>query len=404
MKNTYPFLLLLLPIWAVAQPKIVRQTHSFLTAGGWRTNFKIEYRYDPAGHEILRSGYFLNQAGKWEPSYRETNEFDGAGYRLKYVTEQKFSDSTGLYTRQIGAYEYQPNGCLSSQTYQLFEESGDIYDFTKSHYFSDNNCRTDSIVIMSCGYAGGGMGCVPQENTWFKYSVDGKTVTQYFGYWSPQPGVFVKTDNYGVSKLNEEGDVIEHTNYFDGNPQSRVINTYHDDGSKASSQYFNIDSLGGWELFYHDSVGYENEFDNDGFLVRQQKTFYYLSNGFSTAQDYRFINYCDGLPRHETLNDQSRTTYEYEAGIDCDIDPFFPQPTVAPNPANDCIGISYPPLAKGNVTVWLFNALGSEAVGYTVNYRTYDVEVDVSRLPIGIYFLQMVDGKRKFGEKILIMR
>ncbi len=404
MKNTILSLLLLVPIWAVTQPKIVRQTSAFLTADGWQTNFKVEYRYDPAGHEILRSGYFFNQAKKWEPSYRQVNEYDDAGQLTKYVEEQKFTDSTGLYIRQINEYEYQPNGCLASKTYRIFEESGEIYDFTKSIYFSDNNCRTDSIVTMSCGFIGGVQECIPQENTWFDYSTDGKTVTQYFGYWSPQPGVFVKTSHYSVSHLNEEGKPLEHINYAQGSPQSRVVLTYHADGSQATSQYFNVDSLGAWELSYEDSIGYDFEYDNDGFLVRKKKTFFFLSNGFSSFQDYRYFNYCDGLPRQEILNDQSRTTFEYEEGIDCGIDQFFPAPEIAPNPASDRISINYPPMAKGKTTVRLFSALGSEAVGYAVNYRTYDVEVDVSRLPNGTYFLQMLDGKRKFGKKILVLR
>jgi hypothetical protein len=59
-------------------------------------------------------------------------------------------------------------------------------------------------------------------------------------------------------------------------------------------------------------------------------------------------------------------------------------------------------MAKGNVNVRLFTTLGSKAAGYSVNYRTYDAEMDVSQLPIGMYFLQMLDGKLKFGRKVLV--
>ena len=217
-------------------------------------------------------------------------------------------------------------------------------------------------------------------------------------------GIFVKSDFYSVSHLNDEGKITERIYYENGGYQSRVVLTYHDDGSQASSQYLVPDSLGGWKLEYKDSIGYDREYDTNGFLVGMKNTYYILSSGFSSTSDFRYTNFCDGLPRYEIINDQGRTTYEYSEGIDCGIDKFFQEPEINPNPANDRLTIKYPPLAKGKTTVRLFNALGSEAIGYTVNYRTYDVEVEVSRLPIGMYFLQMVDGKRKFGRKVSIMR
>ncbi len=402
MKNALPFLLLLLPFWAATQPKIVRQTTSYPAPTGWEPYDKVEYRYNHRGQETQRVNSRKNAQDMWEVTSLSVSQFDDADSLTQYKTYQipNHPDSGGLYLLQQADYGYYPDGCLQSEFYRNFHVTGELYYSYRATYFNGANCRKDSVFGEFCDSVGFTFECTPSSYSVYEYSPNGNPTVQHRGEWIAQLGSFYREDSATVWRYDDDGKLLELVH----KGSSRILYTYHPDGARATSESYLADSTGIWQLWSRDSVGYDYEYDNNDFVVRKKENYFYHFNSFSYSLDRHYYNFCDGLPRVEIINDQSRTTYEYSEAIDCDIERFFVEPEIGPNPASSLLYIHYPPMEKGKTIVRLFNAAGSEAVGYSVNYRAYDVEVDVSQLPIGMYFLQMLDGKRKFGQKVMVFR
>lgn len=78
---------------------------------------------------------------------------------------------------------------------------------------------------------------------------------------------------------------------------------------------------------------------------------------------------------------------------------------VYPNPVNELATILFKPTSSGNGTIKLFDGLGRLCYSATTNFtKDFIIDIPFNRngLQRGIYFLQIINDKRKFVKKIVI--
>lgn len=402
MKNILFSCLLLVPLWAFAQPKVKRLTNERLDpSNGWTIISRNDYTYNKNGQETNSTRYHFD--GEWYVTGLFEKEYDEQGKLLRaadYYQRQTTKDIF-LYTETV--YEIGPDGCTATALQRYFMENGELESANKSIYYSGPDCRQDSIVGMRCDSVGNSFDCQPSYYYAYRFDANGNKTVEHEGSWNPSTGEFHRIDSAVVYQYNPLGQLTSITRKDTNGPYSMLQYTYHPEGNTATTTLYHADSTG-WLLFYSDSMGYEYKFDDQGFLVRKKTSYINLVSTQGYSQESIYLNYCDGLPHVELWNGNLRTTFEYTEGVDCQNPDLLFAPVVAPNPADDYIRIDYTGLERGKTYVSLHNAQGAETVGYKVWYRTDTIELDVSQVAKGIYFLRIADGKKLYGRKIVIMR
>jgi hypothetical protein len=394
--------LLLLPFWAMAQPKVKRLTNERLEPGsGWILISYNDYAYNKHGEETSNIRY--NFDGGWYKAGAHLREYDEQGNLLKATQYYKRQTANEAYLYSETVYEIGQDGCTATELQRIFMENGEMDVANKSIYYSGPDCRRDSVLGMRCDSVGNSLVCSEWYYFSYEFDANGNKTVENQGFWDIFSQNYYRLDSAVVYQYNPTRQLTSVTYSDADRPYSVVQYTYHPDGQIATTSIYNASDTG-WELFRSDSVGYEYMYDDQGFLVRKNTNYYDLISTLSYGQESIYLNYCDGLPHVELWNSNIRTTFEYTEGVDCQNPNLLFAPTVSPNPADDYIRIDYTGLERGKTYASLHNAHGAEVVGYKVWYRTDTIELDVSQVAKGIYFLRIADGKKLFGRKIVIMR
>ncbi|MGB0402899.1 MAG: T9SS type A sorting domain-containing protein [Salibacteraceae bacterium] len=78
--------------------------------------------------------------------------------------------------------------------------------------------------------------------------------------------------------------------------------------------------------------------------------------------------------------------------------------TLAPNPTNGLTKLTYSSSASGSVTVSVYDLLGNVTYNRSVNNEvgTNELDLDLTELDNGIYFVNVTDGHKSFTKKLSI--
>ncbi|MCU0346384.1 MAG: T9SS type A sorting domain-containing protein [Saprospiraceae bacterium] len=397
MKNVTCLSLLVLPICLFAQPKIKRQTTELLSDGQWQPSTRIEHTFDENGHETSRTYAYFDE--KWKPSRKELMENDSDGNVLQYTLYILLPDSTGLYLRlERQAIVNEATACVERRFGSLYDEEGGLIQTDEDRYFYSEGCREDSIWSQF-SYMFDGFNFKNTSFISYQYDANGNKTVLNTGEINEQTGEVWRMDSAVVWVYDSDNRLIEQNLNNSLGLASRILYEYNLDGTLAAERnYVVYDSV--LTLTFFSVLTYQ--YDNQSFLVGKSIVNTYTASNYTFTEDYSYFNHCDGLPKYEFLGDYGRITYVYTEGVECGLDWTGVVPTIAPNPADDLLTVRWPKMERGLAAVWLFNATGSVVSDYDINCRTDAFELDVSRLPAGIYFLRIEEGKQRFGEKLVV--
>jgi hypothetical protein len=214
-----------------------------------------------------------------------------------------------------------------------------------------------------------------------------------------QTGEVYRIDSALVWVYDTENRLIANYYHSGINSGTKVQYEYNPDGTLASEYEYDFRNSA-WILVFTTNCTYD--YDLQGFLIEKTVAYNDVDINHSSTEIHQYFNYCDGLPKYELVGDHARVTYEYTEGVECGTNWSGGTPTIVPNPADDLFTVSWPKMERGKAHISLHNTMGSEVSGYRINYRTDAVEMDVSILPPGVYFLQIVEGKQRFGKKVMV--
>lgn len=398
MKTATCFSLLFLPLFLAAQAKVRRETSHYAEASGWRPQARIERSFNELGLETSQA-YFIYDQGAWKMTNRQLKVYDENGNQTHFSVYQLRADSTALYLESEEKKLVDPNtGCILTSTWKSYDELGSLENTSTDQYFYGPNCRKDSTWSEYCFPLDELWLCTNQYET-FEYDANGNRTVVHVGLVDLFTGEVTHNDSMIVWVYDASDRLIERRLNSDGGIDSKTIYEYNADGTLSSeSEYLQHDSV--LTLAYY--AIYTYDYDLQGFLVEKTESTYYPASNSAYTDVRRYNNYCDGLPKYEFVGDYARITYEYEEGVDCGTDWSGIEPAIAPNPTDGLFTVRWPKMERGKAHVSLHNATGGEVSGYRVNFRTDAVEMDVSSLPPGIYFLQITEGKQRFGKKVMV--
>jgi|GEM_PF-4800846 len=399
MKNATCLSLLLLPLFLAAQPKIKSKTTELADSTGWRYYNRFEYNFNQLGLETS-SIYYYFYDDKWVVKRRELNEYDDSGNRTQYSVYEQFPDSSGLYFQIEQQSEVDAStGCISQRVWNQYNEEGTLTSTDKyQYYFSGPACRKDSVWSEYCSQFNNFWYCIQFFQT-FDYDANGNRTVMNIGNTYTQTGEVSRHDSALVWVYDTANRLIALYQQSDIGNGSKIVYEYNPDGTRASEREYDLNKSV-WTLTY--ITNYSYDYDLQGFLIEKTLAYTDVDINHSYNEVHQYFNYCDGMPKYELVDDFARVTYEYTEGVECGTNWAGITPTIAPNPVDDFFTVNWPKMELGKTRISLHNTVGSEVNGYRINYRTEAVEVDVSSLPPGIYFLQILEGRNRFGEKVVV--
>jgi hypothetical protein len=200
----------------------------------------------------------------------------------------------------------------------------------------------------------------------------------------------------------------------------------------ATIGWWNWDGSLFWGFFKLDTLGniidYKDITDPLVSIVSIVKTFdnKYISVGINSNENNKWVIYAYKLNSNMEYDTLYTTPFVYDSlcpyeitsdttDLDCDIlvlvdDQFVPlnevELKIFPNPAHARVKISYPDVThSGQREITILNSLGIEVKYVRLMMGDEETELDVSGLPAGIYFVEMMErGRRITSGKMVVSR
>jgi hypothetical protein len=341
--------------------------------GGWNMYYRETYDYDSNGWLIERVEY-LYENGAWNPEWRGEYSYDNTGLLLIYQTSFYYQ---GVWQNDLKrTYAYDANGNVISLIRQNNNNGAWENDRKETHAYDASNQDTLSITYDWDGsvwenyfkshkaYDGNGNNLVRKDYVWqnndwgkqykweFTYDANNNMTQRLFstswndqwGYSSKYDYIFdafdnmIREDRYsysnGVWTLQEKDEWLFDTSIPVSDIWCNITYPYYDYGYKILGTA-NYEAMGsGWEI--QDSLA-----------------FFYGAIAFGVKE------------------------YEVE------------KLAIYPNPTTGMIMIETKSTIEKNIA--LIDMLGNQIM--LINTYNMNVELNMSRLPNGVYFIKIAQGK-----------
>lgn len=397
----FTFLVLVATTMFSQAPKLVKtETQIYLAdQSSWspRQREFFEYSGDLMSRHQRRIWYQLPD--KFVDKEIFEYEYDEAD-RLILKLEYDFTSSDAVVQNFYwDEYYYNEDGCLIAQKDSVSSIHG-IYDQRYYEFIPGEDCQP----LVELNYTLKPTGDTVFYKTNKAYDEVGQLILDTL-FWK-RDGEWKELENY-LYHYNESGRMIEKqkNSVFSFNSQTEYEQWMYDGNDNLVFYIrWREKPSNPFQVIYKDSIILE--YDD---RKRVEKKWIY-STRFTTENPTQFFTYdyyCQDILKESTrdfLPYVYRTIYEYDTGFDDDCAEDIEDSSISihPNPSNGFVQLRSDLLGAENALIRVFDVSGREL--FKQNFRELKnfIELDLSFLQAGMYFISLEIGDRIETQKIII--
>ncbi|MFY7732685.1 MAG: T9SS type A sorting domain-containing protein [Bacteroidia bacterium] len=352
------------------------------TLGIWQNEQKNINAYNKQGYQTLEETYFgWDQASKkWQSGGKNEYTFDNKGNKtsdISYnwdIATQTFSISQKSKTY----YELNSNGKPTISYDSSWNTNTNTYDLAyKTEYTYNAN---NKVLVELQSYFNNG-NWIPNSKNEYTYDANGNTTSRINNYWNGQNSNWYigSIETYTFDANNNETSNI----YANWNSDTKVLendikneSTYDGMGNLTISTGFNWDDITNkWVNSYKTQINYNNSYTHADIVWDfPSKYFKHMVTGYAQQswENNAWVN-------------ETRLSFYYSANNFNGLkENGLTSSNIFPNPTSGLITIA---ASKGLETINVFDVSGKMVYSQTSATKQNNVELDLSTLSNGIYFI-----------------
>lgn len=385
MKKLYTIIIMLFVITLQGQNKLLSTINEYYDGSSWQNSWGYNYEYD-SNNNLISETYLDWDNGEWKIQEKVIYTYD---INNKVIGElgQDWNETTNtLENSYRDTYTY-TNGYITGQVAEIWVNSqwANDWKFTFSY--------DGSLLKNGNGYSWDGTQWVNNEReslTYINNQLIGGLSEKLVGLqWeNVSRGTHTYTNNIMTSIIHEEwtsgvwsqSEKYDYTIDANGN-RTVEINDYGNSRYKNEYTYDNSSQLSNFAHPFADKKGIDYLFEGNPYVNKiLSKTQYY----------YDFVSSIYRASSRETHNYNSAITLSTKQPeiINTTI-------TVSPNPVNAVLNIDVTNTTIDKVVV--FDVTGRTVLQQEANAA----QVNVEKLPAGLYILEAYSGNEKFTSKFI---
>lgn len=336
------------------------------------------YTCDSSGNRLTELWeYWDRNARIWGISRRETSTYDSSGNVLTLLKEH-WNSNTGIWVnRNRTTYTYDGSGNRLTELGENWNSNTEIWgiDYRAIYTYDGSGNRLTLLVERWDSYTGIWVGLIRDTYT---YDSSGNMLTFLNEYW----------DSWDENWKNDYR--IAYTYDSSGNKLSELGESwsiYTGKWENSFRGFYTFNSYGNLIYVNFDSWSGIDWFANPG-------TCNFINNGyFYSYYCYELSAYYSPATIIESPENKILSIYSLSQNF--------------PNPFNPVTTISYSVSRKSNVRLVLYNSLGQK-ISVLVDKEHlqghYDVKLDGTDLPSGVYFYRIISDNFVETKKMILIR
>lgn len=359
----------------------------------WLPVERIQYTYE-GGEQVKTKTWYSCEFGDSTLTLvqRETYDYLPEGKLLR-TTGENPGDNGALQRTYQWDYFYYDDGGMAKEERRTFREG--VADRLEVTHFDAASGQKDAVLYFSFGEDG-----MPNLRQRSLFTHEGRLTTEEV--YILQNGEWV-IGGRREQEVDEFGNLIRAwTNISDYMQEEAFLFAYDDYGNQVLSSYL-VDPGGpepGLRPSYQITTAYEYEGGRIQTAIRNS-TFYHLHNGAVESESQledQYAYFCDGVLKSIHNFDVSgnligQTRYYYLNGTECDpLKRSSFEVRAYPNPTSGLLILESDGLFLKDSEVQVYDSSGRLMKSLTARNRIDYLELNLTNLPSGVYFLSLRSG------------
>ncbi|GIZ07345.1 T9SS type A sorting domain-containing protein [Flavobacterium sp. UMI-01] len=391
MKKITLLILIVFTINVKSQTKLLSSIDQYLDGSNWINSWGHNYDYDGNNNLVAETDLeWIN--GAWKNRSKTTYVYDGNN-KVTEKLGQDWNATTNMFENSYKDNYTYSNGKLVGQESKVWENSSWVNEWKVELTYNGNNLPESALF-----YNWDGTQWELDSRETLVYNVNNKMTENLTENWENSQWVnsyktlityngsnkIIATRGADWDKFNNlwvEVDKMDYVIDVAGNRTSE-INEYSGSKSKEEYEYDTASLMDNFAHPFKDKTGVEYLFEDFPYVNKLLQSSYY---------------WFDSVLNNFTLS--SRTIYNYSSAITLSTEQ-SEMPTVSisiyPNPTTSTIQLSVPEQISVD-SVSIIDGTGKVVLVQSENTASINVE----KLPVGIYFVEMFAGQQKFASKFV---
>ncbi|MCL2130992.1 MAG: T9SS type A sorting domain-containing protein [Lentimicrobiaceae bacterium] len=346
---------------------------------GWTESRKEEYTYDGNGNMIKYIGYYWEDNG-WEAYWKYEYTYDGNGNMIEHIS---YWYDNGWTEDRKEEYTYDGNGNMIK--YISYWYDNDWIENWKDEYTYDGNGNMIEYIYSDWN----GSDWIESSKGEYTYDGNGNMIEYIYSYWDGSDWRESSKYEYAYDGNGNRIGYIE--SYWDGDDWiGSYKQEYAYDGNGNQTEMIEYyQGEGGWTADWKEECTYNSAYSvNDLVFPLDMLDWDFPINNMLTERKGSGWDEWE----EEWQDAWTEVYYWSDGGVGVVEAGLAPALWVYPNPTTGKITVKLS-VVSSQLSVELFDVVGKQySVGAKHVLPNEEIEIDISHLANGLYFLK-VDGK-----------
>ncbi len=374
----------------------------------WEDFKKEIFQYDLEGNVISRHTDKLpDSSNVLHPKYQGYYDYDERGNEIQYVNNHWNERRSKWELSLIREKAYDENDLQIRQICFNFYDGAFISEEKELFYYNPQHQIDSALTFRKAA----GEDTYSNQSKEYHFGVETSNWINYEKYrWSSSSNKWTKSIE-GQYLTNAKSQTIEsHYDYFSSSGSFNHSWFQYDHKDRLILEYISYKAFD-YEGIWKDSLVYFE--DENGKLFKKERhvfdhIFQHGDPVISKTTTF-YTYYCDGRLKsifEEKLSNLilRRSIYDYSTGADCKAPDGAHDFEVFPNPANSQITLKTDSWEFSNMAIQIFDILGRKQFNQTIEHQTTRLNLDISNLDEGLYFLRLDNGEDRIAKPLIIER